>query len=194
MSPSTAISPLGDPHLKTFLNSAAIGAVALALTLAMSTSSSAAEAAQPNAATIELSVPPDARVWFDDNPTVQTGSERRYYSPPLTPGQTYSYVITAQWRGPDGADVVKKETVSVRANESSNVEFVPRTLVRSGYYDPAPVYSQGYYPGQPVYYSGYSGRSRGYFGGYYRVGNVIINGRRWGDIGYRYSHGDLIRW
>jgi hypothetical protein len=29
---------------------------------------------------------------------------------------------------------------------------------------------------------------------YYRVGNVIINGRRWGDIGYRLSHADLIRW
>jgi hypothetical protein len=32
------------------------------------------------------------------------------------------------------------------------------------------------------------------FSGYYRVGNVIINGRRWGDIGYRMSHADLIRW
>jgi hypothetical protein len=30
--------------------------------------------------------------------------------------------------------------------------------------------------------------------GYYRVGNVIINGRRWGDIGYRLSHADLVRW
>jgi hypothetical protein len=34
----------------------------------------------------------------------------------------------------------------------------------------------------------------GFFSGYYRVGNVIINGRRWGDIGYRLSYGDLIRW
>jgi hypothetical protein len=29
---------------------------------------------------------------------------------------------------------------------------------------------------------------------YYRVGNVIINRWRWGDIGYRLSHADLIRW
>jgi hypothetical protein len=52
-----------------------------------------------------------------------------------------------------------------------------------------------YYPTYGNYSSGYysNGRS-GYFSGYYRVGNVIINGRRWGDIGYRYSHGDLIRW
>lgn len=37
-------------------------------------------------------------------------------------------------------------------------------------------------------------RSGGPFSGWYRVGNVIINGRRWGDIGYRYSHADLVRW
>lgn len=48
----------------------------------------------------------------------------------------------------------------------------------SGYY-----YSGNYYQGNGVNTNGW-----------YRVGNVIINGRRWGDAGYRYSHGDLIRW
>ena len=51
-----------------------------------------------------------------------------------------------------------------------------------------------YYPTGPSYSPGYYQTDRGYFSGYYRVGNVIINGRRWGDIGNRYSHGDLIRW
>jgi hypothetical protein len=52
-----------------------------------------------------------------------------------------------------------------------------------------------YYPSYGSYYSGnYSSGRSGLFSGYYRVGNVIINGRRWGDIGYRYSHSDLIRW
>jgi hypothetical protein len=54
-----------------------------------------------------------------------------------------------------------------------------------------PGYSATYYP---TYSSGYYRTSPGYFSGYYRVGNVIINGRRWGDIGVRYTHADLIRW
>jgi hypothetical protein len=72
--------------------------------------------------------------------------------------------------------------------------------VHSGYYTQmAPSYT--YYPSSPTYSypsgsysSGYYRGGRGLFSGYYRVGNVIINGRRWGDIGYRYSHADLIRW
>ena len=52
------------------------------------------------------------------------------------------------------------------------------------YYPSGSYYSSGYY------YPSYGGNTNGW----YRVGNVIINGRRWGDAGYRYSHGDLIRW
>ena len=48
----------------------------------------------------------------DDSPTDETSWERRFESPPLTPGMTYSYVVTAQWRGPDGRDVVGARTVS----------------------------------------------------------------------------------
>jgi uncharacterized protein (TIGR03000 family) len=172
--------------LKPFQHAAAIGVAALALLLATSDTSHA-QAAPSNSATIDLSVPADAKVWFDDSPTVQAGPERRFQSPALTPGKTYEYVVTAQWRGPDGTDVVRKQPVTVRANETSNVEFVPRTMVR--YYEAAPVYAPSYYPMQS-----YNWGSRRSFGGYYRVGNVIINGRRWGDIGYRYSHADLIRW
>jgi hypothetical protein len=80
------------------------------------------------------------------------------------------------------------------------VEFVPRASLGAGYYEVAPGYSPSYYyyPTGPGYnwgyYGGYYGGGGGFFRGYYRVGNVIINGRRWGDIGYRYSHADLIRW
>jgi uncharacterized protein (TIGR03000 family) len=169
--------------MKTFPHSAAIGAAALALMLAVSGTSRAEQAAPSNKAIIEVSVPADAKVWFDDSPTKQTGSERYYETPPLTAGKTFSYVVTAQWLGPDGTNVVRKQRVSVRANESSNVEFVP----------PAPVMSYYYYPVEPSYNWGDYRGGRG-FRGYYRVGNVIINGRRWGDIGYRYSHADLIRW
>jgi hypothetical protein len=70
------------------------------------------------------------------------------------------------------------------------------TQVAPGYtYSGTYYYPSGgnyYYPSGGNYY--YYPSGRGSYSGYYRVGNVIINGRRWGDIGYRYSHGDLIRW
>ena len=184
--------------MNTFLHSAAIAAAAAALTLAMSGTNPRGVATPSNTAVIEVSVPADAKVWFDDSPTEQTGPERSFVSPPLTPGKTYSYVVTAQWRGPDGKDVVRKQPVSVRANESSSVEFVPRanppTTTRPNpptTTRPNPVTTQDTRGG---YSSGDYRGGRGNFSGYYRVGNVIINGRRWGDIGYRYSHADLIRW
>ena len=65
----------------------------------------------------------------------------------------------------------------------------------------APGYSASYYPTSPAYPTGYDqGGNVIYYSspvntsGWYRVGNVIINGRRWGDIGSRYSYGDLKRW
>jgi uncharacterized protein (TIGR03000 family) len=196
--------------MKIVHHAAAIGTTALALMLVMSGTGRAADGKPSNTATIEVSVPADAKVWFDDNPTNQSGPQRTFESPPLTPGKTYEYVITAQWRGPDGKDVVRKQQVSVRANQGGGVEFTPRvqpTYTYSGYYTTEPGY---YYTTQPGYYSGccadyysgcygdygsgYYGGRRGLFSGYYRVGNVLINGRRWGDIGYRYSHADLIRW
>ena len=185
--------------MKTFLHSAAMCAAALILVPAMPGAGRAGQAAPSNTAGIQVSVPADAKVWFDDFLTEQTGPERSFESPPLTPGKTYSYEITAQWRGPDGKDVVRKQQVSVRANATSSVEFAPRVRYYSGYYTTEPACGSGYYgPGccsgyyEPGWCSGYYGGGRR--SGYYRVGNVIINGRRWGDIGYRYSHADLIRW
>jgi len=180
--------------MNRFLHSAAIGAAALSLTLAMSSASRAGQAAASNTANIEVSVPANAKIWFDDSPTEQTGTERFFTSPPLTPGKTYSYVIKAQWPGPDGKDVVRNLQVSVRANENSSVEFVPRAAPRAENYEAAPVYAPSYYPTERNYNSMYYGGGGRSTGGWYRVGNVIINGRRWGDIGYRYSHADLIRW
>lgn len=59
----------------------------------------------------------------------------------------------------------------------------------------APCCSTTYYYPSGYYYSGNYYQGNGVnTNGWYRVGNVIINGRRWGDAGYRYSHGDLIRW
>jgi uncharacterized protein (TIGR03000 family) len=54
------------------------------------------------AAHIEVKVPACAEVWFEGTKTRTTGPVRHYVSPPLTPGQDYSYDIRARWTDPDG--------------------------------------------------------------------------------------------
>jgi membrane-associated protease RseP (regulator of RpoE activity) len=79
---------------------------------------------------------------------------------------------------------------------------LPATLAAWGQVFPAPAATATTATATPSYYypndcgcsSGQYYGSGGSTRGWYRVGNVIINGRRWGDIGYRYSHADLIRW
>jgi len=62
------------------------------------------------------------------------------------------------------------------------------------YYSASPDYNSGQWA-SPDYNAGQRGGFlRNYFSNYYRVGNVIINGNRWGDLGYQMDHSDLIRW
>ena len=46
---------------------------------------------------IDVRVPSDAKIWFDDDSTKQTGAERQFVSPPLTLGKYFEYQIRAQW-------------------------------------------------------------------------------------------------
>lgn len=79
-------------------------------------------------------------------------------------------VTRGAWRGP------LKATLRNQAQVFRAPPPTP-TVTPTWYYQPRPQY--------PAYQN---------TNGYYRVGNVIINGRRWGDIGYRYSHADLLLW
>jgi uncharacterized protein (TIGR03000 family) len=47
---------------------------------------------------LTVAVPADAQVWVGDQPTSQTGTVHQFYSPPLTPGQNFTYEIRARWR------------------------------------------------------------------------------------------------
>src|SRR5581483_8997593 len=67
-----------------------------------------------NVARVHVIVPPDAKVWFNGSPTQNTGSDREFASPPLVPGQDYSYDITAQWTE-GGQEVTQTRHVDVRA-------------------------------------------------------------------------------
>jgi uncharacterized protein (TIGR03000 family) len=78
---------------------------------------------QDNMARIRVVVPDGARVWFDNQPTKQTGSVRNFESPALKPGHEYTYDVKAQWRDQNGKEVTRTRHIDVRANGSVTVDF-----------------------------------------------------------------------
>jgi len=75
------------------------------------------------AATIKLEVPdPNARVYFDDAATRQTGMERVFTSPPLEANKTYTYTIRATWME-NGREVNRSKDVQVQAGRTAMVDF-----------------------------------------------------------------------
>jgi uncharacterized protein (TIGR03000 family) len=51
---------------------------------------------------LSIRVPPDAIVQINGEQTSQNGPRREYLSSGLSPGRTYTFVVTAQWTGPEG--------------------------------------------------------------------------------------------
>jgi uncharacterized protein (TIGR03000 family) len=75
-----------------------------------------------NGALVEVSVPPNAEVWFDGNATRQTGEHRIYSSPSLDPDKVFHYEIRARWI--EGDKIVdQKRTIEVRAGRRTAVDF-----------------------------------------------------------------------
>jgi uncharacterized protein (TIGR03000 family) len=79
-----------------------------------------AQYAQQATAEITLIVPANAEVFFDGNPTTQTGARRRYATPPLAVGRIYTYVVLARWQ--DGGRAVE-QTRNVEVNGGASVEL-----------------------------------------------------------------------
>jgi uncharacterized protein (TIGR03000 family) len=78
------------------------------------------EAATKLPARINLSVPADAKIWFDGSPTQQTGIARSFESQPLDRGKAYGYQIRVQWKR-DGKDVTKTRQVDLHAGDVINL-------------------------------------------------------------------------
>lgn len=74
-------------------------------------------------ARVEVQVPPDAQLTFEGQKTTQTGSFRTFDSPPLQPGSSYSYNITATWNN-NGTPVTQSRTVPVAPGRKSFVSFL----------------------------------------------------------------------
>jgi uncharacterized protein (TIGR03000 family) len=79
--------------------------------------------AAANTAGVEVYVPADAEVWFDDLKTKQTGENRSFRSPALEPGRTYLYDVKARWVE-NGQEVVRNKTIRVQAGRTAHVDFL----------------------------------------------------------------------
>lgn len=77
-------------------------------------------------ATIELTVPADAQVWFNGQVTTQTGTTRRFVTPPLNPEGDYSYEVKVSWMR-DGQPVDETRQLSVTAGAFRQVNFTRPT-------------------------------------------------------------------
>jgi uncharacterized protein (TIGR03000 family) len=79
-------------------------------------------AVSDNTARVEVRVPADARLWFDGQPTAQSGAVRTFRSPALEPGQDYVYEVRARWDA-DGKPVVETRKVTVHAGDRAFIDF-----------------------------------------------------------------------
>jgi uncharacterized protein (TIGR03000 family) len=81
-------------------------------------------------ATIRVDLPEDARLTFDGESTVSTGSQRVFVSPPLNRGRDFSYTLRSELRRGDKTTSVSKK-ITVRAGQETRVDL------RSGYATPS---------------------------------------------------------
>lgn len=80
---------------------------------------------------VEVRVSLDAEVWFGGYKTTQTGSDRNFVSPPLSPGKSYAYQVRARWNS-NGQPVEQERSVVVHAGERVVVDFLTSVSNSSG--------------------------------------------------------------
>ncbi len=73
-------------------------------------------------ATIVVTLPEDAKLSIDDNPTTSTSGSRVFVSPSLPAGQEYHYTLKAEVMR-NGKPVTVVEKIAVRAGEETRVEL-----------------------------------------------------------------------
>ena len=71
---------------------------------------------------IQLEVPASAKVWFDGQPTIQTGNSRAFVAPPLATGFKYQYAIRIEWQDGDRRRE-RSQTISFSAGDRLNLDF-----------------------------------------------------------------------
>ena len=74
----------------------------------------------PDLATIVVTLPEDARLTFDGEATVSTGSSRLYITPPLERGRDFHYTLEAKVMR-NGKTEASSRQITVRAGEETRV-------------------------------------------------------------------------
>jgi uncharacterized protein (TIGR03000 family) len=78
--------------------------------------------ATDNRASIQVTLPADAKLTFDGQPTSSTSGTRWFVSPPLQQGWDYQYQLRAEIVR-NGVPQMVNRTVIVRANEETRVSM-----------------------------------------------------------------------
>lgn len=79
--------------------------------------------ATSSSALIEVRLPADAQLWFENTSTGQTGAYRRFQTPPLSPGRELVYTVQVRWIV-NGAELSRIEEVHVAAGGRYIVNFL----------------------------------------------------------------------
>jgi uncharacterized protein (TIGR03000 family) len=79
-------------------------------------------AAGPDAATLAVSCPADAKLFVNDHPTTSTGTHREFVSRGLLPGASYNYRLRAEFMH-NGQPVKAEKVVRLAANENVRVSI-----------------------------------------------------------------------
>jgi uncharacterized protein (TIGR03000 family) len=79
---------------------------------------------QEDRATIVVTLPEDAKLMFDDEPSVSTGSNRLFVTPPLERGKDFHYTLKAEVIR-NGKTEGASEQITVRAGEETRVDLLP---------------------------------------------------------------------
>jgi uncharacterized protein (TIGR03000 family) len=81
-------------------------------------------AASPNAATVVVTLPENAKLTIDGDATTSTSSVRTFETPELVAGKTYSYTLEATFQQ-DGKPVVVSKKVQIEAGKTASVDLNP---------------------------------------------------------------------
>ncbi|MHB1426507.1 MAG: EF-hand domain-containing protein [Gemmataceae bacterium] len=116
----------------------AVAALALVLLLRAPATADEPRLEPLERATIQVDLPEDARLTFDGESTISTGSHRVFLSPPLSRGREYSYTLRAELMR-DGEAAFLSKTITVRAGEETPVDLQRgyATAARLGGEEPA---------------------------------------------------------
>jgi uncharacterized protein (TIGR03000 family) len=82
-------------------------------------------------ATITVTLPADARLYFDGKMTRQDGALRTFVTPDLRPGKEFSYTAKIEYMR-DGRTMTETKTVTVRAGQTTRVEFGAAMMAAKG--------------------------------------------------------------